>query len=266
MKRRTFLSTTGIAGFAGLAGCSGLTSSEGDGNGNGRMSVEEFDSPSAVIEGFYNTLAETQQTRMDFRHSETLTEEDQFELQNVETETLEEGLSADAFAERVDLAQETVTTIVDGSDTAIVEATVSFLDGTEEEANSETFALATEDGNWKIVEQNVDGNSGSDGTVQPNASFSFDYVADEQTVTITHDAGNSIPAQELFVRGDRIESGYTGAWHEIEGSQYGPEEQIGAGMGIDIAVKGSGFELEVIWESQETDNSATLATMDGPDA
>lgn len=278
MKRRTFLSTTGIAGVAGLAGCSELTSSgDDDGNGengdnsdeniddDGETSVTQTDSPGAVIESFYEAFAESQRTRIELTHSAALSERDQFELQNVETTVVEEGLSREAFASRVSLDTETVGTIVDGSETAIVEATVSVLEGGQQEESTGTFALATEDGAWKLVEQGVGGTEESS-SAAPSVAFSFDYRSGENVVTITHDSGDSVQAQELFVRGDRIASGYTGAWHEIEGSGYGPEDEITAGMSLAVEVQGGDFEIAVIWQSQSGDNSATLATMDGPDA
>ncbi|MDS0222157.1 type IV pilin N-terminal domain-containing protein [Haloarcula sp. S1AR25-5A] len=99
----------------------------------------------------------------------------------------------------------------------------------------------------------------------PQASFSWDYEGGStETVTITHDGGDSIEAQELYVRGDfnYATSGDTwGNWS----SSITDSSEVTAGNSIDINA-GSEYDLRVIYETQEGDNSATLSQDTGPDA
>jgi flagellin-like protein len=113
----------------------------------------------------------------------------------------------------------------------------------------------------------------------PQASFAWDYDASggNNVVTITHDGGDSIQANELYVRGtadsggpsvdtkfSNITTGGTSIGSEMTAGQrvvINGSNSDGAGNDI-----GSGYDLRVIYETQEGDNSATLAQDTGPDA
>jgi flagellin-like protein len=106
----------------------------------------------------------------------------------------------------------------------------------------------------------------------PQASFSWDYEQDKPShttgnVTITHDGGDSIPAQELYIRGDFDDSTNTtaGTWGSYDSATVSGGSEVTAGQSINPGV-GSAYELRVIYETQEGDNSATLAQDTGPDA
>ncbi|MFY4811287.1 type IV pilin [Haloarcula sp. AONF1] len=106
----------------------------------------------------------------------------------------------------------------------------------------------------------------------PQASFSWDYEQDNPSdttgnVTITHDGGDSIPAQELYVRGDFDDSANTtaGPWGSYANATVSGDSKVTAGQTIDPGV-GNAYELRVIYETQEGDNSATLAEDSGPEA
>ena len=97
----------------------------------------------------------------------------------------------------------------------------------------------------------------------PQASFSWDYDTSVSNVTITHDGGDSIEAQELYVRGDfdgEASAETWGNWSSITDAS-----EVTAGNGIDVGA-GSAYDLRVIYETQEGDSSATLAQDTGPDA
>ncbi|MFY4811710.1 type IV pilin [Haloarcula sp. AONF1] len=97
----------------------------------------------------------------------------------------------------------------------------------------------------------------------PQASFSWDYDSSVSNTTITHDGGDSIEAQELYVRGDfdgEASAAKWGNWSSISGSS-----EVTAGNSIEVGT-GSAYDLRVIYETQEGDNSATLAQDTGPDA
>jgi FlaG/FlaF family flagellin (archaellin) len=106
----------------------------------------------------------------------------------------------------------------------------------------------------------------------PQASFSWDYSENtsadtDGNVTITHDGGDSIQAQELYIRGDFDSGSETtpGSWDTYEGASVSSGSDVTAGQTINPGV-GSGYDLRVIYETQEGDNSATLAQDTGPDA
>ena len=109
----------------------------------------------------------------------------------------------------------------------------------------------------------------------PQASFSWDYETNstlggtdglDGNVTITHDGGDSITAQELYIRGNWDASGASNdQWHNLPGSSVSGGSDVTAGQSIDPGA-GSAYDLRVIYETQEGDTSATLAEDTGPDA
>lgn len=100
----------------------------------------------------------------------------------------------------------------------------------------------------------------------PQASFTFEYESGGP-VTITHDGGDTIEAQELYVRGAKGSGAdIDKSWDEIDGDTE-PSSEISAGNSVEITGSVDGeYDLRVVYESQEGDNSATLAQDSGPDA
>jgi FlaG/FlaF family flagellin (archaellin) len=115
----------------------------------------------------------------------------------------------------------------------------------------------------------------------PQASFTFDYdesSSDQGYLTISHDGGDTIEAQELYVRGTGFQSSPddstevdltdAGAWSDDDGdgpNDYGTTSEITSGNRIVVSVN-SDYEIDLVWEPQEKDTSATLVSNDGPDA
>ncbi|MFC6862449.1 type IV pilin N-terminal domain-containing protein [Halomicroarcula sp. GCM10025817] len=113
----------------------------------------------------------------------------------------------------------------------------------------------------------------------PQTSFSFDYEGgEERALTITHDGGDTISASELYIRGSNMDNdtsngdGNTGLWTStaVDGD-VNSDSEVTAGNGArigDDADDGvpSNYQVRVVFESQEGDNSATLAQDEGPDA
>ena len=266
MNRRQFTLATGAVGFAGLAGC---LSSDDD------TSVQSGDGPESIVDEYFQTAQECQSTLQDeLIHSEATSE--QGLVENVETTVVEEDLEPAAFAARAhtayasltDLDTETAESIAAAGETAIVEATITYADQGGSDTDTIQWAVATEGGDWKLVSQARD-DSDSGGRQEnqaPNTNFRLDYQADEGTVTITHTSGDTVQAQNLFVRGQNIESGHTGAWHEIEGSEYEPADELSAGDVVDIQVEDGTYVINVVWESPEGDESVVLAVDEGPDS
>lgn len=283
MNRRRFLTTSGLTGLAGLAGClqpsdtadTGETpegsSTENPGPGPTDGTETDTDSmdlsgePTAPVEAIYSTAIEAQQIRNEVFHSAVLTEEDTFELQTREYTVVERNPEDAMFADRVSLDDEVVKSIVDNGETAFVNAKISFVDGTQERTIEEQSAVATEDGDWMVVEQNI-GDSSRGSTPPPNVVFAYDYSEDENVVAVVHDGGDSVPANELFVRGSNVEDGSTGPVHELDGNDYAPGDQLEAGDEIRVAVTGPDYELRIVWESADTDDSATIGANRGPEA
>lgn len=95
----------------------------------------------------------------------------------------------------------------------------------------------------------------------PQASFSFDYD-NEGNVMITHDGGQSIPAEQLYVVGH---VGGDEAWTDIPGSSLEPGDDVRAGTSVTVNVEGQeGETIRVIWRSEGDDLSSTLARFTVP--
>jgi halocyanin-like protein len=77
------------------------------------------------------------------------------------------------------------------------------------------------------------------------------------TMTITHTAGDAVPADELFVRGDGLER--TGVWHELS-DELGENDDVQAGHRLTIAVDNE-YTVNVVWDDGE--HSATLSAVSG---
>ena len=146
---------------------------------------------------------------------------------------------------------------------------------------------------------------GNDATnTNPQASFSdeFDEVIEESDedydwglVTISHDGGDTISENELYLRGDGFNAssdnqvdqpsvtadGGTNAENFIrneEGVQLhhvGPGPWNGTASGDDTAIVSgdrayvfaqSDYEIDIVYEAQEGQSSSTLASSEGPDA
>ncbi|WP_349254440.1 type IV pilin N-terminal domain-containing protein [Halorientalis sp.] len=122
----------------------------------------------------------------------------------------------------------------------------------------------------------------------PQASFNFEFEETQDNVdgrlTMTHDGGDSIKANELFLRGQNGSNaqstfGYDVTWTEMisNPSGYGAttDGTASASIGSTSAVTGGDFleigigtdgQMRLIFEQQQGDSSATIATFEGPDA
>ena len=152
------------------------------------------------------------------------------------------------------------------------------------------------------------GNSATN--TNPQASFSFEYEqidenADSNTgvATISHDGGDTISDNELYVRGAGFNgtaldatslpgSGWTGTasgfgastsnaqnWFETEsgvnvdmseagswnGTKSGDDSAVVSGDRANVYVS-SDYEVSVVYQAQEGDTSSTLNEQSGPDA
>ncbi|WP_254274322.1 type IV pilin [Haloarcula marina] len=114
----------------------------------------------------------------------------------------------------------------------------------------------------------------------PQASFAFDYDGDATgysasngVLSVTHDGGDTIQGNSLYIRGDgwvsaqasgpRVylaDGNETQTWNDAEGTT-----DVSAGSSITASLSND-YEVRIIYEPPEGDNSATLAQDSGPQA
>jgi hypothetical protein len=108
----------------------------------------------------------------------------------------------------------------------------------------------------------------TDSEVPPTAAFNFDYeTVDDSTgkLTIAHDAGDAIPAEELYIRGEGfadisdVDQTESGPWQ----GETDDEGRVTAGHRTVVGAR-TDYEISVVWSTG--DNSTTLAEDSGPDA
>ena len=82
----------------------------------------------------------------------------------------------------------------------------------------------------------------------PQISFAFEYDPDAETVTVTHQAGDTADGSNLtvLVAGEPATATFEG------------EVSAGDSVAVDVSGLGSGAEVRVVWESESGDRSATL--------
>jgi halocyanin-like protein len=280
MRRRNFLRFTGVAGALAVAGCVGGDSdgsddqnndetestptptatqtptsdedtgeeSSGEGSSDEASNEDEssqssgeyvYEEPTAAVEAFVQAFHDS-----DVDGFFALTY-DEGELDFSRDDIDEQYLTNNApEIEEIELAER------DG-DTATVE--VELVPPDADSSSQSTFELRLADGGWRIASISQAEPQGE----MPRASFEVEVQ--QGTATIVLEAGESIPAGELYVRGDGIEP--TGVWHELaEDSELGPDDMVGAGMAVSVDVDDE-YSIQIVWESD--DQSATLLSASG---
>ena len=118
----------------------------------------------------------------------------------------------------------------------------------------------------------------------PTASFTFDFTdnsdnSEDSYLEVTHDGGDTIQAKEVFFRGSSFggsfsASGVSPTYTINQGDDW-PGSQTSASKGDESAVAAgdsvvmganSDYEVRVVWQPGEGDQSATLGQDTGPDA
>ena len=114
----------------------------------------------------------------------------------------------------------------------------------------------------------------------PTASFTFDYdqsdgadsfgsgnTAGDGLLTITHDGGDSIEAQNLFITGssntasDKVEV----AADSSADPQYSGSDELSAGSQVTVRISNSDT-VRVVFEASGGDSTSTLGKFEGPNA
>ena len=97
-------------------------------------------------------------------------------------------------------------------------------------------------------------------TTAPNAQMSFD--ADSTNVTVTHDGGDTLDANQTFFTGDNVS--YDGGGTDLAGEDWGQLEnieEVRAGTSIELARESSDDgSVTVTWESPDGGSSTTLGS------
>lgn len=267
MNRREMLRWTGTAGIAVVAGCinDGQTSDStpepdetddptddgttptDDGTTTARVETETgapAEGPVGTVEAFVTAIDEGDRAAVEsYLHPESPLDFTEEQLSNA--------------AESAYVVQE--PRLVDETDG---EATVEFLldvtvgDDQVESVPQET-TLRLVDGEWRVY----DLRQNRDSELVPQAAFVTDLTDD--TLEITHEAGDAIPAEELAVRGEGIEP--VGFWSDIGGETNGEVDGAPAVVaGDSVTVEADDrYEINVVWVSSDADRSATLFSAAG---
>jgi flagellin-like protein len=100
----------------------------------------------------------------------------------------------------------------------------------------------------------------------PTADFNFDYDSSTPQVTVTHGDGDSIVAENIYIRGQELSSG--GNTWDTYGSASASDE-IGAGESITVGLSSGSadqYVINVVWEDPDSDSTSTLSSDSGPEA
>ena len=145
-----------------------------------------------------------------------------------------------------------------------VERSGSTVTATVERTVSELETIAAEMGDPGPVMSGGAG-GGSQGRDAPTVSFAWDYDADAGTVTITHQSGDTIPAAELYVRGENLATAAEADMTE-SGPWAGTSGDAGAVAAGDSVVVGvdPDYRISLVWQGES--QSAILEHAEGPEA
>lgn len=237
MQRRKALQFLGTACTVGIAGCLGDDSGEDDSSPDGDSNAGDYDygTTEQVVEEFF----EAWENR---------------DVQGVNEQIHEDGdiepmaesafHSADNVEVQVPQLQE-AEFCADCSDGphAVVKVTGTWSNG---EAFEDRLHLErTDDGEWRITSSEILF------VTAPQADILFEDG--DGTLTVIHDGGDDVPADEIHVRGDGIIE--TGAWYELS-PEFDEGDTVTAGDSVTLEVESS-YTVSVVWDIGE--KSETLA-------
>ena len=93
----------------------------------------------------------------------------------------------------------------------------------------------------------------------PQISFSFDYDADSQLVTVTHDGGDSVPAEELQLAYESGGEITVDTWVDERDGTVTAGDSFTTESTVD-----SGSAVRVVWQNTDGDGAATLGEFQVP--
>jgi hypothetical protein len=207
-----------------------------------------------------------------------------------------DGVVADGFRWRLDGSTASFTgTFVFESQSAVDTAAVERLVADNAVFDPLSSPSVSAAGRTAVVEGTADtgsvsrlgpryGSSGDGTDRPPQVAVSFDYESLGDGVgvmTVSHDGGDSVKASELVFRGsgfvdaDSIPETAAGDLDVTESGGQWPtanaDGEIGGGAAVVAGNQArlgvtSDAEISLVWESEDSDTSATLASYQGPDA
>ncbi|MFC7074561.1 hypothetical protein ACFQJ7_08585 [Halovenus rubra] len=177
--------------------------------------------------------------------------------------TLVDDLTVGLQNARTAVADDQIDEIFDGDVTAVLEATTVTQDAA-------TVTLKTDDGRGLLA--SVPPTvlltyflelGSSSGPVPPTANLQLTYDKSTESLTITHEAGDAIPASDIFVRGTGVP---TGSWAALGGEtdDRNSEALVVAGSQLQLTAE-SDFDVRVFWNAEASD-PVLLGQRAGPDA
>lgn len=103
--------------------------------------------------------------------------------------------------------------------------------------------------------------------VAPTSDFSIDYNDTSDTVTIRHNGGQDILAEELYIRGESIDASDAGNWVDASGGDatgdIDGQPAVVTGDSAVVSISDEEYTVRVIWESSSTDITTELAVKRG---
>lgn len=117
----------------------------------------------------------------------------------------------------------------------------------------------------------LDIGSGQTAVSPPQVAFGFEYDAGSDLLEVTHEAGDVVRADELFVRGEGLTAAPEadmdgpGQWAGRTSGTQGGQPAVVAGDAVTAGFEADGV-CRLVWEATDGDTSATLASFEGPEA
>jgi flagellin-like protein len=122
-------------------------------------------------------------------------------------------------------------------------------------------------------------NLGQGTETTPQTTFDADYESNPSTLTVSHNGGDPLRVDEVYIRGSGLglsvndqswgnlqDNGGSGVGSAIASGSTEGKSAVVAGDSLELTSVDNDYELDVVWQSVDTDSSATLFEDDGPGA
>jgi len=95
---------------------------------------------------------------------------------------------------------------------------------------------------------------------EPEAEFTFRHIEQTNALIVTHEEGDPIPSQDLYVEGEDTSASWTAlaGWDEPRPVEAGDVVQAGEGGAYGTPI-GPNDRVSVVWRNESVNGSATLA-------
>lgn len=107
---------------------------------------------------------------------------------------------------------------------------------------------------------------GDSSEVGPSVSFDYDYDEEPTGVlTITVQSGDSFTASQVTFEGN-VAGNAGDSWADASTADAGPDSTIRSGARAELTGLTDDFELDIVWTSQDGEDSNIIGSRNGPDA